>query len=407
MNKCVCLLLSVIVLLSQGNVFANDLWTDAELGIIESLWLERLPSVPSSPSNRYADNKQAEVLGKQLFFDENLSVNNQLSCASCHIPEKFFTDGLSLSKGVNETGRNSISVVGSSWQRWFYWDGRKDSLWSQALIPFEAPHEMGSSRVAIVKAIANNENYRKQYEAIFGAMPVAIRPDLLPEQAGPFGSNKVKSAWFRLSKPLKKSVNRVYVNIGKALEAYQRTLHFRPSRFDQYVASLQIPVKERQSILSADEIAGLKLFIDAGKTQCLQCHNGPLFSNKEFHNVGSGVFSGGKLDFGRVFGLQTVLIDEFNCLGPYSDADPSECSALRFLNKSPHIPLQGAFKTPSLRNVSATAPYFHDGRFNTLKQVIEHYRNPPQKNGQHELLALELTDKEVAQLVSFLISLSE
>jgi len=310
MNKCVCLLLSVIVLLSQGNVFANGLWTDAELGIIESLWLERLPSVPSSPSNRYADNKQAEVLGKQLFFDENLSVNNQLSCASCHIPEKFFTDGLSLSKGVNETGRNSISVVGSSWQRWFYWDGRKDSLWSQALIPFEAPHEMGSSRVAIVKAIANNENYRKQYEAIFGAMPVAIRPDLLPEQAGPFGSNKVKSAWFRLSKPLKKSVNRVYVNIGKALEAYQRTLHFRPSRFDQYVASLQIPVKERQSILSADEIAGLKLFIDAGKTQCLQCHNGPLFSNKEFHNVGSGVFSGGKLDFGRVFGLQTVLIDD-------------------------------------------------------------------------------------------------
>lgn len=407
MKNCLCLLLGVFVLLSQGNAFATDVWTDSERSIIESLWLERLPSASKSPSNRYADNKQAEALGKQLFFDKSLSANNELSCASCHIPEKFFTDGLSLSKGVNETGRNSISVVGSRWQRWFYWDGRKDSLWSQALIPFEAPNEMGSSRVEIVKAIANNANYRKQYEAIFGAIPAVIRPESLPEQAGPFGSNKVKNAWFRLPKPLKKSVNRVYVNVGKALEAYQRTLHFQPSRFDKYVASLQAQTQGQEAVLTVDEIAGLKLFIDAGKTQCLQCHNGPLFSNKEFHNVGSGVFSGGQLDFGRVFGLQTVLIDEFNCLGPYSDADPSECSALRFLNKSPHIPLQGAFKTPSLRNISATAPYFHDGRFNTLKQVIEHYRNPPAKNGPHELIALELTDKEVTQLVSFLISLNE
>ena len=407
MKNCLCLLLGVFVLLSQGNAFATDVWTDSERSIIESLWLERLPSASKSPSNRYADNKQAEALGKQLFFDKSLSANNELSCASCHIPEKFFTDGLSLSKGVNETGRNSISVVGSRWQRWFYWDGRKDSLWSQALIPFEAPNEMGSSRVEIVKTIANNANYRKQYEAIFGVIPAVIRSKSLPEQAGPFGSNKVKNAWFRLPKPLKKSVNRVYVNVGKALEAYQRTLHFQSSRFDKYVASLQAQTQGQEAVLTADEIAGLKLFIDAGKTQCLQCHNGPLFSNKEFHNVGSGVFSGGQLDFGRVFGLQTVLIDEFNCLGPYSDADPSECSALRFLNKSPHIPLQGAFKTPSLRNISATAPYFHDGRFNTLKQVIEHYRNPPAKNGPHELIALELTDKEVTQLVSFLISLNE
>jgi len=230
---------------------------------------------------------------------------------------------------------------------------------------------------------------------------------LLPEQAGPFGSNKVKNAWFRLPKALKKPINTVYVNIGKALEAYQRTLHFKPSRFDHYVASLQTKTHSEKTSLSADEIAGLKLFIDAGKTQCLQCHNGPLFSNKEFHNVGSGVFSGGKLDFGRVFGLQVVLMDEFNCLGPYSDAEPSQCTSLRFLNKSPHVPLQGSFKTPSLRNVSATAPYFHDGRFNTLKQVIEHYRRPPKKNGSHELLDLELTEEEVSQLVSFLMSLSE
>jgi len=153
MMKCIFLLLGVVVLFSQGKVFAANSWTDSEQAIIESLWIERLPSLPDNPSNQYANNKQAQVLGKQLFFDKKLSLNKELSCASCHIPEKFFTDGLSLSKGVNEAGRNSISVVGSSWQRWFYWDGRKDSLWSQALIPFEAPNEMGSSRVAVVKTI--------------------------------------------------------------------------------------------------------------------------------------------------------------------------------------------------------------------------------------------------------------
>jgi len=118
------------------------------------------------------------------------------------------------------------------------------------------------------------------------------------------------------------------------------------------------------------------------------------------------VFKDGKLDFGRVFGVQAVLMDEFNCLGLYSDADKSECHSLRFLNKAGHM-LQGAFKTPSLRNISATAPYFHDGRFDTLKQVVEHYRKPPENNGPHELKALELTDNEVIQLVSFLKSLTE
>lgn len=407
MKSYLSLLLSVFILLNLENAIAENSWTKPERSIIESLWIERLPPIPDSPSNRYADDKPAQVLGKQLFFDKNLSVSKALSCASCHIPEKFFTDGISLSRGVNETGRNTISVVGSAWQRWFYWDGRKDSLWSQALIPFEAPDEMGSSRVSIVKAIIGQPEYKKQYQTIFGSIPKTIRPQTLPEHAGPFGSNKMKNAWFRLTKVQKNSINRVYVNIGKAIEAYQRTLHFQSSRFDDYVKSLQSKISSQQTILSSDEIAGLKLFIDSGKTQCMQCHNGPLFSNKEFHNVGSGTFNGGVLDFGRVFGLQAVLMDEFNCLGPYSDADPSECNALRFLNKSPHMPLQGAFKTPSLRNISATAPYFHDGRFNTLKQVIEHYRKPPKNNGPHELRALELSETELNQLISFLLSLKE
>jgi len=228
MKVCFGLLFSIALFVAHQEAYATSSWTDSERAIIESLWLERLPPMPDNPSNHYANNEQAQVLGEQIFNDTNLSVNNQLSCASCHIPEKFFTDGVSLSRGVSETGRNSISVVGSGWQRWFYWDGRKDSLWSQALIPFEAPHEMGNNRVAVVKEIISQENYRKQYQAIFGQLPATLRLESLPEQAGPFGSNKVKNAWFRLSNQMKQSVNSVYVNIGKALEAYQRTLYFQP-----------------------------------------------------------------------------------------------------------------------------------------------------------------------------------
>lgn len=139
--------------------------------------------------------------------------------------------------------------------------------------------------------------------------------------------------------------------------------------------------------------------------QCLQCHNGPLFTNRGFHNVGTGGLTGEHLDFGRMVGIQAVLQDEFNCLGIYSDAEPEDCHSLRFLNKSAHMPVQGAFKTPSLRNLLQTAPYFHDGRFSTLKQVIEFYNNPPQVE-RNELRPLNLSKQEMDQLTSFLRTLS-
>ena len=128
-----------LCLLLHQIAFASDaVWTDSEHRIIESLSLSKLPPKPDSPSNRYADSALAIALGEQLFFDTRFSKNQQFSCASCHQPDNYFTDGLAVAKGVQATGRNTPTVVGSAWQRWFYWDGRKDSLWSQALIPFEA-----------------------------------------------------------------------------------------------------------------------------------------------------------------------------------------------------------------------------------------------------------------------------
>lgn len=179
------------------------------------------------------------------------------------------------------------------------------------------------------------------------------------------------------------------------------------TRFDRYVDRLVEGGEEAAvELLTPQEIAGARLFIDEKRTQCLQCHNGPMMTNGGFHNIGTGNFTGEHLDFGRVFGVRAVLMDEFNCLGSYSDADPDDCLELRFLNTSPHVPLEGAFKVPSLRNVASTAPYMHDGSLGTLEAVIAHYRDAPRRDGPpHELRPLDLSQTEAEQLLAFLRSL--
>ncbi len=406
--------LTLTALLALGGCQPADrelsTWTDSELRILRSLSLEALGEPPAAPSNRVADDARAIELGRALFFDARLSGNGTLSCASCHRPELHFTDGLPRGVGVARTARNTPSIVGGAWQTWFYWDGRRDSLWAQALIPIEAPAEMGGSRVAAVRLIASDRSYRDAYESLFGPLPAQILRADLPEQAGPFADPVARDAWARLPKARRDAVNTVYANVGKAIAAWERTLVPRETPFDRYVATLLGEGEEAASVhLTADAIAGARLFIDPARTQCMQCHNGPLLSNGDFHNIGSGTFSGDDLDFGRMFGVQSVLMDEFNCLGPYSDADPADCSALRFLSRDTHNPLAGAFKTPSLRNVADTAPYLHDGRFDGLVDVMRHYNTPPprESEGGHELRPLGLSERELAQLVAFLESLSE
>ncbi len=361
---------------------------------------------PPSVSNRYADNAGAAALGERLFFDPGFSPDGSLSCATCHEPDRYFTDGKARAEGVHRTGRHTPTVVGTGYQTWFYWDGRRDSLWSQALVPFEAPDEMGGSRTRVVRRIATDPGYRAAYEALFGPVPASVAAGRFPEHAGPLGDSAMRDAWFRISDPVRRDINRVYVNLGKALEAYQRTLDIPRSRFDDYADALAAGDSDAKRLLSRDERAGLRLFLDVEKTTCLRCHNGPRFTNDGFSNIGTGSFEGDNLDFGRVFGLRAVMTDEFNCLGPYSDARPDDCKHLRFLNRSAHVPLEGAFKVPSLRNVANTAPYMHDGRFDDLTAVLEHYRNPPASAGDHELVALDLSDRELRQLVAFLGTLS-
>lgn len=379
----------------------SSIWTNAELRTLQSLSLSSLGAIPPSVSNRYADSKQAAALGKQLFFDSKFSANGQLSCASCHQPEKAFTDGLARAQGINATGRNTQSLIGTAWQTWFYWDGRKDSLWAQALVPFEAADEMASSRLEVLRIVGTTPSYRQQYEGLFGAFPELILSRGLPVKAGPLGNADTQENWYRLPNALQQQINSAYANIGKSLAAYERTLLPKPSPFDRYVASLNQLGSRDEALLSEQAIAGAKLFIDANKTQCLRCHNGPLLSNHDFHNINSGNFDGEQLDFGRIFGLNAALIDEFNCVGSHSDADPDQCFHLRFMSRETHD-LQGAFKTPSLRNLKKTSPYFHDGRYKTLEQVVNHYKNLPLNSS--EIAAIELSEQEIQQLIAFLNS---
>jgi cytochrome c peroxidase len=170
----------------------GDNWSDAEKVLLQSLWLGSLPDLPPDPTNAVADDPRAAKFGHELFFSTDLSPSKQISCATCHRPELRFTDGMRKGRGVGESKRNTRSIVGSAYSPWQYWDGRRDSQWSQALSPIEDPAEHGGSREHAVNAVASNRQFRKQYEALFGTVP-----NLDDER----------------------NVNEMFANIGKALAA--------------------------------------------------------------------------------------------------------------------------------------------------------------------------------------------
>ncbi len=378
---------------------------EAELALLESLSIRALPAPPPSPSNRVADDPEAAELGHRLFFDPALSGDGRIACATCHAPGLLFTDGRPTSRGMGATSRNAPTVVGAAHSAWQFWDGRRDSLWAQALGPLEAGVEMGTTRVAVVRAVASDPELEARYTRVFGELPELDGARPLPHRAGPFGNRQEQDAWYRMSDADRVAIDVAFANVGKAIAAYERRLAPGPARFDRWVESLRTGSTAPEARLSREEIEGVRLFIDAGRTLCLRCHNGPQLTNHAFHDVGTAIGDTRLPDFGRYLGLQAVLIDPFNCLGPYSDARPNECRELRFVNKRHAEGEMGKFKTPTLRGLPRTAPYMHDGRFATLEAVVDHYRSPPVGPDTLEITPLEIDDAEAAALVAFLRTL--
>lgn len=374
-------------------------WSEEELNSLRSLWIGSLPPLPADPSNKYADDPAAAALGQKLFFDTRFSSNGQVSCASCHLTDLLFQDGTPLATGVGTTSRRTMTIIGTAYSPWQFWDGRKDSQWAQALGPMESAVEHGGNRTLYAHLIA--EHYADEYTALFGPLP-----DLssLPRNAGPVEDAEAAANWDSMSSEDRDAVTRIYANMGKAIAAYERHLLPGESRFDQYVeAILDGDYSAAGKILSRDEIAGLKLFI--GEANCTNCHNGPLFTNNDFHNTGIPTAEGLAEDVGRALGAQQVLADEFNCLSVYSDARPEQCSELNFLVLDEHQQ-ERQFKPPTLRNVAERGPYMHAGQFATLEEVLNHYNTAPEApSGHSELEPLHLSQKQIGQIIAFLKTL--
>ena len=246
------------------------------------------------------------ALGKTLFFDKQLSINNAQSCADCHAPEKAFTDGRRTARGAEgEFGtRNSMPLFNLAWKKEFFWDGRAKSLREQVLQPIQNPIEMHQSLTNLCTKLSamDKVDYAKLFSAAFGS------PEITAEK------------------------------ISLALENFLLTLTSFNAKFDR--------VLRGEEKFTAEEQRGFELFsteYDPRRGQfgadCFHCHGVPLFQSQSFANNGLDCnFS----DLGRA-----------NVTGKDSD--------------------KGKFATPSLRNVAFTAPYMHDGRFQTLEEVVEHY----------------------------------
>jgi cytochrome c peroxidase len=363
---------------------------------------------PADPTDGVADNPRAAALGQKLFFDGGLSVNGAISCATCHQPQRAFTDGRAVAKGLAVGTRNAPSLLGAAENHWFFWDGRADSLWSQVPYVIENPREFGSDRLHVAHALYKDRSLRRAYEQVFGPMPPLADSGRFPAHGRPEDDESAPAAraWDAMTAADRDAVDRVLANVGKAIEAYERKLTGGPSPFDLYVEGLKAGDPTKLAMLSPAAKRGLKLFVGAG--HCDLCHSGPDFSDGEFHNIGLPVLPSEDPDTARAAGIAELCADLFNGTGRFSD-DPSAAKDKLAYLPSPQSQL-GAFKTPSLRNVALTAPYMHDGRFKTLRDVLAFYaEGEAVSHGRlvgtrEETLALipHFTASQISDLIAFL-----
>jgi cytochrome c peroxidase len=336
-----------------------------EPGVLTSLERQALleltlRAAPADPTNAVADRPEAVVLGHQLFFDARYSgplrvgddgrngalgaigERGRVACVSCHDPARGGADwrsGGGTSLGAGWTGRAAPTVLNAALQPtpWMFWDGRTDSLWSQALGPPEGDVEINSSRLEVAHLL--HDRYRAPYEALFGAMP-----DLSNLLRFPAAGRPGQAAFDGMTPDDQQAIDRIYANFGKAIAAYERKLVDRDSAFDRFM-------RGDESAMSESAIRGAKLFV--GRAACDECHSGPTLGDGKFHN--HGVPQTGpaipREDLGRAAGIPHVKSDRFNAAGRFSDA-PMRAH----LDTLAATPLDvGAFKTPTLRNCAHTA----------------------------------------------------
>lgn len=332
------------------------------------------------PSNRVATSDAAARLGQTLFFDQRLSLDGTRSCASCHVPSRAFADGLELPEPAGSSTRHTPSLLNAAHQRWFFWDGRADSLWSQALQPLENERELGIGRAGLARLIARDAQLVEAYRRAF---------DEAPSDA-PAGAD------------------RTAVNAVKAIAAYETRLVSGESAFDRFARALRDGDRAAQALYPEEAARGLLLFV--GRANCRSCHAGPLFSDGEFHSIGMPPRAGGPpRDAGRMRGIELLRADPFRASGAFSD-DPGGARAKELESLMQSAEQWGQVRTPTLRNVSRTAPYMHQGQKATLADVLRYYSTlegavPAGHHGETVLKPLNLTEAEMRELEAFLRTL--
>lgn len=344
---------------------------------------------PKDPTNAVGDSPLAAALGKALFSDARLSPSGNVSCATCHDPAKGYADGRPRGLGVAEGDRNTPSVLFASHARFQFWDGRADTLWLQAVGPFENPIEIASNRLFVAHKI--HELYKDRYDAIFPSDPL---PPLGDTARFPANGKPGDAAFDGMSAADKLAVNQVFVRVGKVIAAFERTITAKKNRLDRYIEG-------DRGALTEIEKRGMHVFFTAG---CAQCHYGPRLTDDAFHNIR---FPTGrrdqKADRGAAEGLPMLFTNELRkpeyADGPFQDV---------FFPKGDPRELEGAFRTPPLRGITATAPYGHGGNLATFEDVAKHYGNAgikeddPRAVGPSEGWVPSFTDEHRKEVVPML-----
>lgn len=300
--------------------------------------------------------KEGVFLGRKLFYEPLLSGDKSMSCGTCHQQKVGFTDpNGQFSEGIDGSigDRNSMNIMNAAWMPELFWDGRSKGLEAQAFGPVTNPIEMNNSWDVVVQRLQNHREYPGLFRAAFGTAVI--------------DSNLVV----------------------KAIAQFERTMVSGNSKYDKW--------KRGEVELTPQELAGHELFFKDRKVirkngdtgpiiriesggDCFHCHGPPLFTDNIYHNNG----------------LDLVLSD----------------SGRAVVTKDPFD--VGRFKTPTLRNLSFTGPYMHDGRFETLDEVLDFYSHGLQRSGTIDPLmknidegGVQLTDEEKAQLKAFLLTLND
>ena len=299
----------------------------------------RLPPRPNSPKENEWTPIRSE-LGKMLFFDARLSGSGQVTCASCHLSERGWADGLPTAMRFLGTKMrlSTPSLTNIGYNTIFMWDGRQPTLEQQGLGgQGEAADINAGSKIKPAEVVRNLAQIPGYIDAFEKAYPgEGIKP----------------------------------LTIAKALAAFQRSLISRESPFDRWLAG-------DAGAMNARQLNGFKLFLDPLKGACAACHQPPNFTDNGFHNLG---------------------------LASHGEKDP-----LPGRGKHRNIPIMdGAFKTPALRDVALTAPYFHDGSAKTLAEVLDHYMKGGEvtRNLSPSFRKADLTPAEKADLIAFLEALT-